>query len=121
MTSVWRHVAHCRVVLCGSEGEWCTQQVRVFIVRNYWVTGSFKQCQDAFLRKYGSRKPPTKQTIANFVKKLETTGSVLDIRAGGKPPMSDQTVVDAKQRLQQSPKKSLRTLSQETGLPYSTC
>jgi len=35
--------------------------------------------------------------------------------------MSDQTVADIKQRLQQSPKKSLCKLSQETGLSYSTC
>jgi len=97
-----------------------TTEERVFIVRNYWVTGSFNQCQAAFLRKYGGRKPPTKQTIANLVKKLETTESILDIHAGGKPPKSDQTVADVKQRLQ-SPKKSLRKLSQETGLSYSTC
>jgi hypothetical protein len=67
------------------------------------------------------RKPPAKQTIANVVKKLEATGSVLDIHAGGKPPMSEETVADVKQRLEQSSKKSSRRLSQETGLPYSTC
>jgi hypothetical protein len=33
------------------------------------------------------RKPPAKQTIANVVKKEETTGSVLDMYAGGKPLM----------------------------------
>ena len=77
-----------------------TTEERVFIVRNYWVTGSFKQCQAAFLRKYGGRKPPIKQTIANLVKKLETTGGVLDVHAGGKPPMLDQRVVDVKPRLQ---------------------
>ena len=27
-TGVWRHVAHSRVnLLCGSEGEWCTQRI----------------------------------------------------------------------------------------------
>ena len=77
-----------------------TTEERVFIVRNYWVTGSFKQCQASFLRKYGGRRPPIKQMIANLVKKLETTGGVLDIHAGGKPPMLDQRVVDIKQRLQ---------------------
>ena len=96
-----------------------TTEERVFIVRNYWVTSSLKQCQAAFFRKYGGRKPATKQTIANLVK-LETTGSVLHIHASGKPPMSDQTVADVKQRLQQSPKKSLRKLSQENGLSYTT-
>jgi hypothetical protein len=67
------------------------------------------------------RKPPAKQTIANVVKKLEMTGCVLDIHACGKPPMSDETVADVKQRLEQSPKKYLRRLSQETSLTYSTC
>ena len=29
-TGVWRHVAHSRViVLCASEGEWCTQRIRL--------------------------------------------------------------------------------------------
>jgi hypothetical protein len=94
---------------------------RVFIVRSYWQTGSFKGSQTEFVRKFGGRKPPAKQTIANMVKKLETTGSVLDIDAGGKPSMSDETVADVKQRFEQSPKKSLRRLSQETSLSYSTC
>ena len=98
-----------------------TTEERVFIVRNYWVTGSFKQRQAAFLRKYGGRNPLTKQTIANLVKKLETTGGVLDVHAGGKPHTSDQRVADVKQHLQKSPKNSLRKLSQETGLFYSTC
>ena len=35
--------------------------------------------------------------------------------------MLDQRVADVKQCLQQSPKKSLHKLSQETGLSYSTC
>ena len=37
-----------------------TTEESVFIVLNYWVTGSFKQCQAAFLGIYGGRKPPTK-------------------------------------------------------------
>jgi len=35
--------------------------------------------------------------------------------------MSGQTVADVNKRLQQSPKKFLCKLSQETGLSYSTC
>jgi len=81
-----------------------TTEERVFIVRFCWVTGYSKQCRAVFFMKYGGRKPPTKQTIANLMKKLETTGNVLDIHAGGKPPMPDQTVAHIKQRLQQSPK-----------------
>jgi len=47
---------------------------RLFIVRNHWVTGCFKQCQAAFMRKYGGRNPPRYKTIASLVKKLETKG-----------------------------------------------
>ena len=37
-TSVWRHVAHCHViVLCGSEGEWCTKQGSVY--SSFEITG----------------------------------------------------------------------------------
>jgi len=35
--------------------------------------------------------------------------------------MSEETIQDVKERLLASPSKSLRRLSQETNLPYSTC
>jgi len=35
--------------------------------------------------------------------------------------MSEETIHDVKERLLASPSKSLRRLSQETNLPYSTC
>jgi hypothetical protein len=38
LVGVWRHVAHCRaIVLCGSEGEWCTQQRSVY--SSFVITG----------------------------------------------------------------------------------
>jgi hypothetical protein len=91
---------------------------RVLIVPNYCVTGTLKQCQAAFLRKYGGMKPPTKQTIENLVEKSETTGGALDIHEGGKPQMSDQRVADVNERFQKSPKKSLGKFCQETVLSY---
>jgi hypothetical protein len=58
--------------------------------------------------------------FTNWWKKLETTGSVLTQHTGGRK-MCDHTVQDVKVWLLASPRKSLRRLSQETGIPYSTC
>ena len=56
----------------------------------------------------------------NWLRKLETTGSLLTQHAGGRK-MSEETTHDVKERLLASPSKSLRRLSQETNIPYSTC
>jgi hypothetical protein len=49
----------------------CTQLSSMFIFREYWRTGSFKQCQRAFWNKYGEGSVPTKSCIHKLVKKLE--------------------------------------------------
>jgi len=97
-----------------------TVEQRVFLFRKYWQTGSFKAWQTAFRMKCGERRAPSKCCIQKLVKKLETTGSLLTQHAGGRK-MSEETIHDVKERLLVSPTKSLRRLSQETNLPYSTC
>jgi hypothetical protein len=79
---------------------------RLFIVREYWRTQTFKQCHWAFRNKYGEGSVPTKPCIHKLVEKLKTTGSVLTQHAGG-PKMSDRMVQDVKDRLLASPRKSL--------------
>lgn len=67
------------------------------------------------------RDVPTKATILSMVRKLETTG-VLNSESGRhRPGMSVQTIDNVQTRLLNSPKKSLRRLSQETGISYGTC
>ncbi|XP_036425950.1 uncharacterized protein LOC118807891 isoform X1 [Colossoma macropomum] len=94
---------------------------RVFMVRTYWVTNSFKQCQSEFRKKYGVRDVPSKSVIQKMVRKLETTGSLIPSHGGGRPKMSQDTIDDVQHRLQQTPSKPLRRLAQETGRSYSTC
>ena len=109
-----RKSAHCAIARMRF-----SVQERVYIVRMYWVTGSFKECQKEFLKRFGG---PSKSNISFLARKLETTGSLVDAHGGGKPKMSDETVQDVKDRLLQSPKRlSLRRLAQETGKSYSTC
>jgi hypothetical protein len=93
---------------------------RVFIVKTYWITGSIKSCQRRFVEQFGGRNLPLKRYIQILVKKLETKGTLLDLHGGERPEMSENTVHDVANRLL-APKKSLFVLSQEIGLPRSTC
>ena len=92
----------------------------VFLVRKYWQTDSFKACQTAFRKEFGERRAPSKYCIQKLVKNLETTRRLLTQHTGGRK-MFEGTIHDVKERLLASPSKSLRRLSQETNLPYSTC
>ena len=94
---------------------------RVFIVRTYWKTESIKSFQQQFLEKFGGRHLPSKSSIWALSKKLETKGTLLDKHTGSCPKMSEETIQSVKDRLLVSPKKSLRRLSQESGLSRSTC
>jgi hypothetical protein len=76
---------------------------------------------DKVMEKFGGRHPPSKYCIWALSKKLETKGTLLDELTGGHPKMSEETIQNVKDRLQASPKNSLRRLSQESGLSRSTC
>jgi hypothetical protein len=66
----------------------------VFIVKNYWITGSIKNCQRRFVEQFGGQNPPSKRCIQNLVKNLETKGTLLDVHGGGRPEMLENTVND---------------------------
>jgi hypothetical protein len=63
---------------------------RVFIVKNYWISGSIKNCQRRFVEQFGGRNPLSK-CIQNLLKKLEIKGTILDVHGGGRPEMSEMT------------------------------
>jgi hypothetical protein len=79
----------------------------VFIVKNYWITGSIQNCQRRFVEQFGGRNPLSKRCIHNLVKKHETKGTLLDLHGRGTPEMLEQTVNDVANRLLASPRKSL--------------
>ena len=56
-----------------------------------------------------------------LVEETGNQGALLDELTGGRPKMLEETIQNVKDRLQASPKKSLRRLSQESGLSRSTC
>ena len=99
-----------------------TLEERVHIIRVYWKTDSIQACQEQFVERFGdNRHPPSKSTIWALSKKLETHGTLLDRHAGGREPMTQETITNVKDRLLASPSKSLRRLSQESGMSKSSC
>jgi hypothetical protein len=45
-------------------------------------------CQQQFLEKFGGRHPPSKSSTWALSKKLETKGTLLDERTGGRAKMN---------------------------------
>jgi hypothetical protein len=50
---------------------------RVFIVKNYWITGSIKICQRRFVEQFGGRNLPSKGCIQNLVKKTRNQRNIV--------------------------------------------
>jgi hypothetical protein len=86
-----RHLTQCRVIAFAA--NMYSDLQHVFIVCEYWCTGSFKHCQRPFQNKYVEGSVPIKSCIHKLVKKLETTGSVFTWQSGGRK-MSDCTLQD---------------------------
>ncbi|KAJ4445979.1 hypothetical protein ANN_12665 [Periplaneta americana] len=96
-----------------------TLNQRLFLVKQYWITNSITVTQRAYQREFGVRNPPKRNTILGLVNKLETTGSLLTEKGKHRSSrLPTVVVVDVRARLEQSPKKSLRRLSQETGTHF---
>ena len=52
-----------------------TVELRGFLIRKYWQTGSFEACQTVFGTEYVERRAPSKFYIQMLDKKLQTRGS----------------------------------------------
>ncbi|KAJ4448780.1 hypothetical protein ANN_00171 [Periplaneta americana] len=98
-----------------------TLNQRLFLVKQYWIPNSITATQRAYQREFGVRNPPKRNTILGLVNKLETIGSLVSEKGKHRSSRLPTVVVDVRARLEQSPKKSLRRLSQETGYTYSMC
>jgi hypothetical protein len=96
---------------------------RLFLVKSSWISGSIKNCQRKFVEKFcdHGHDPPSKRCIKKMVKRLETTGMLLDQHGRERQKMSEETVCEVTDRLQASLRKSLRRLSQEIGVSKSMC
>ena len=104
---------------------------RSFIVESYFRSGrfinerwiySFDDCISDFNRQFPNVASPTKQAINVLIKKFRATGSVENKKhVRRRTRLSDDVLQGIRQRIQRSPKKSVRRLSRETGLSVGSC
>jgi hypothetical protein len=95
-----------------------SQLQRVFIVEHYLPSPSYLTCQNEFRDTFIDSTVTNKSTISRLVNRFRDTGSVLDRNRSGRPSVtSDNSLNDIRQTLLRSPRKSLRKLSLQSGLP----
>ncbi|PSN35877.1 hypothetical protein C0J52_14863 [Blattella germanica] len=94
---------------------------RVFIFECYIKKKNCGAVRRRFARKFPDDPIPSKVTILNLVKKFRETGSLLN-KCGKRDPsvLTKAKLYEIKDRLEHSPRNSLRLLSQETGVSKTT-
>jgi transposase len=114
----WLHPVHPQ----SSENVICNKMVfsqdqRVLILEHYFSTRSYAECQNAFRNSFPDSVVPNKSTIQRLVERFHETGCIGEKRRSGRPSvLSNGSLEDIRARLLQSPRKSLRKLSQQTGM-----
>jgi transposase len=95
-----------------------SQDQRVFILEHYFSTRSYAECQNAFRNSFPDSVVPNKSTIQRLVERFRETGSIGEKHRSNSPSvLSNDSLEDT---LLQSPRKSLRKLSQQTGMTYGS-
>jgi hypothetical protein len=104
-----------------------------FIVMSYYRNGtlqngewvySINACKEEFFAKFPNCNIVEANLIAHIrriVNRFVATGSVEKGKSVGRPPVNEEIVEDLRQRIEQSPKTSLRKLSLQADVPLSTC
>jgi hypothetical protein len=78
---------------------------------------TFAECQNAFRNSFPDSVVPNKSTIQRLVERFRETGSIGEKRRSGRlSVLSNDSLEDIRACLLQSPRKSLRKLSQQTGM-----
>jgi transposase len=95
-TFLVEHVFRC--------GEECTQDV-----------------QQRFQAQFPETEVPHRNAVRQLIQKFQETGSVCDATRSGRPSiLTEKKLLDISDHLLQSPKKSIRKLSQQVGVSYGT-
>ncbi|PSN34968.1 hypothetical protein C0J52_24961 [Blattella germanica] len=95
---------------------------RLYIYNTY--VKSKKSCgktRSKFRNKFPNRPVPTATAIKNLAKKFNETGSVINKKIKRtRHVLTEEKLDDIAERLEHSPKKSLKRLAQETGISESS-
>lgn len=94
----------------------------MFIYESFVKSGeSYAECRRLFTEKFYGFSAPSKSTIHDLVKKLRTTGSLIDQKRERKRSVLTEDKLDEiGENLERSPKKSLRKLSQQMDVSLSS-
>jgi len=95
----------------------------MFLVEHvFWCGGEYTQdVQQRFQAQFLETKVPHLNAVRQLSQKFKETGSVCDGTRYGRPSiLSEKKVLVISDRMLQSPKKSIRKLSQQIGVSYGT-
>ena len=96
---------------------------RIFLVEEVSGHGGkySKDVQSIFKEKFGEERLHDRHCIVALMKKFEQTGSVQNRPRSGRPSViNNEALQNFKNKLDRSPHKSLRRLSQEVGMPLTS-
>jgi hypothetical protein len=84
--------------------------------------GEYKQdVQQRFQAKFPETKVPHLNAVRQLIQKFQETGSVCDATRSGRPSiLTEKKLLGISDRMLQSPKNSIRKLSQQVGFSYGT-
>ena len=99
-----------------------TEECKFLVEHVFRCGGEYTQdVQEWFQAQFPETKVPLPNTVRQLIQKLKETGSMCDATRSGKPSiLTEKKVLDISERMLQSPKKSIRKLSQQVGGSHST-
>src|SRR5699024_2578615 len=104
-----------------------------FIVMSYYRNGtlvngtwtySLQACKNEYLVRFPDiqiQEASLMKHIRDVIDRFVRTGSVSKGKSPGRPSVSDETVADLRERVEQNPRISLPKLSLQSGVPMTTC
>jgi transposase len=97
------------------------QDQRVFVFKHYFSTQSYAECQNAFRHSFPGSVVPNRSTIKRLIERFRETRNIGEKRRSDHPSvLSNDSLEDIRARLPQSLRKSLRKVSQQTGMTYGS-
>ena len=100
-----------------------TSVEKAFCVLEYARTQSIKTVRRIFAQRFERNtfgKVPDKEQIWRWPKKFKEEGCLCRVKGSGRKSMSEETVGKIRQKLVNSPKKSIRGSSFQTQIPATT-
>jgi transposase len=93
-----------------------------FLVDVFRCGGGYTQdVQQRFQAQFPDTKVPHRNAVRQLIQKFQETCSVCDTTRSGRPSiLTEKILLDISDRMLQSPKKSIRKLSQQVGVSYGT-